>query len=786
MSTELKRWWERVLGLDPVAAGEDTQWQLRGHLNWPDWLVVVVVALAVLVAVGLYLRESAVASRRYRLALALVRLSAVAVLFFMLAGFELIIDRTGLPYLVLLVDDSESMSIKDVPARKDGSTGNDKKRLEQVQGWLSDQEGKPISELTRQHKIQLYSNAVTPQLRATAIDAREVPTLLNSLADLKPTGSESRLGSNLRSVLNSLRGTPPSAVVLITDGVTTQGEPLAQAAQYASRKNIPIFTVGVGNPGEIHDWEIRDILVDDTVFVGDLVSFQVKVAGRGFAGESTTIKLVRKGFPDVIDERTIAIAPGSESTQIELSFRPGEPGADTYEILLPTDAREIVKENNRAERRVEAIKEKVRVLYVESYPRYEFRFLKNLLEREETIELAVLLSDSDPEYLEEDKSAVGYFPTTRDELFTYDVVILGDVPPNLFSASQIDHLRDFVRVKGGGVLFIAGSAFNPRAYRDTPIEELLPVELAGSLGDNQAAGTEESFQPRLTREGRTSPIFRFGKDEAESTAILQSLPGAYWFVENSGAKPAATVLAEHPAAMVDGKPVPLLATQFFGAGRTIYQGFTGTWRWRYRVEDLYLARYWVQSVRLLSRSKLLGKNKGVEVTVDRRRYRRGDPVQVAVRMVDESLAQRADGKVAVQIDRADGTVRTLELARRPEGPILFEGVFDNAEDGVYRVRLASPLIEGIDPTEFTVVPPPGELDRIQMNESELQAVAEQTGGKYTRIESADSLFRQLPMGRKVAIHTDPPIELWNKWPVLVLLVSLLALEWVLRKRKSMA
>lgn len=781
---QFRRFLEDMLGVEPIAAGEDTDWRLQYALGWPDWLVVLFAVAAVALVGVLYLRESAAVSRKYRLFLATLRLAVVAMVLLMLGGLELIIDRTSLPYLVFLVDDSESMSIQDVDAgAAPKSTDPLKKaRLAAVQEWLGTRQGQALRELTQRHKIQLYAQSSTSRLIGTYIDAPSIDVMLEDCDALKAVGAQSRIGTNLRTVLNGLRGTPPSAVVLITDGVTTQGEPLAQSGQYAARKNIPVFCVGVGNPGELRDREIRDLLVDETVFVGDLVTFEAKLSSRGGEADKVAVQLIRKDSGEVMDQKDVEIPPDGSATKVELSFRPEEAGSAEYELVVPLAPEEIAKDNNKITRRVEAIKEKIRVLYVESYPRYEFRFLKNLLEREETIELSVLLADSDPEYLEQDQFAVGYFPTTKEELYEYDVVILGDVATSLFSAAQLENLREFVRVKGGGLMFIAGPNFSPRTFRDSPLEELLPVEL-GTSSASESSG--EAFRPRLTVEGRSSPIFRFGRDEAESVAIFNHLPPAYWYAKVERAKPAAQVLAEHPERFADGATLPLVVTQFYGAGRTFYQGFTGTWRWRRYVEDLYLARYWIQSVRLLSRSKLLGKNRLVEVLVDRRVYRRGDPVQVRVRLLDESLATQGDGKILVEVARSDGTKRTMELARRPDSQGVYEGVFGQTEDGDYSARLVAPSVESAETCEFQVTPPPGELDRVRMNEEELRLLAESTGGKYSRIDNADHLLAQLPTGRKVALHTDAPIELWNKWPVLVLFAGLLAMEWILRKRKSM-
>ena len=74
---------------------------------------------------------------------------------------------------------------------------------------------------------------------------------------------------------------------------------------------------------------------------------------------------------------------------------------------------------------------RVRVLYVEGHPRYDFRFVKVLLERESErsvggkgIEVRVILLNASKGWEGTDRSALGIdaFPT-REELFAYDVVV---------------------------------------------------------------------------------------------------------------------------------------------------------------------------------------------------------------------------------------------------------------------------------------------------------------------------------------------------------------------------
>lgn len=781
---ELRRFLERMMGVEPVAAGEDTQWHTRFSIGWPDWVVFLFLLFAVIFVVNTYMREGSVASRGLKLFLAGIRLLLILIVLMMIGGLEISIDRTSLPYLVFMVDDSESMSVVDRNESTTSDSGSN--RLQRVVEFFERENGAPLRQLTSQHKLQLYAHSSTPRLVGTYLEEGEVDQLLADLKELEATGADSKLGTNLRTVLNNLRGTPPSAVVMLTDGVTTAGESLPQAAQYASRKQIPVFTVGVGDPNQQQDLELADLLVDPTVFVDDTVTFEARLSGTGFDGKDVTVQLREKGIDAPLDEQQYTIEKDGKSMTVRLTHRPTTPGEYEYVLSVPVEDREIVVENNTIARRIRVVDEKVRVLYVDSFPRYEFRFLKNLLERERTAELSVILLDSDPEYVQQDRAAVGFFPTSKQDLFEYDVLIFGDIAPSLFSQAQLSNIEEFVRAKGGGFLIIAGRNFAPQSYRDTVLEDLLPVEIGPASNIGRDTNIPQGFTPRLTLEGKTSPMFRFAPDQEKSLQIWNAFPPVYWYAQVDKAKPGAQVLVEHPSMANNGEPIPLIATQFFGAGRTYYQGFDSTWRWRHRVEDLYHTRYWVQTIRYLSRSKLLGKSRSVEFLLDRKKYRRGEPVTLRVRFLDESLAPKADDAVSVVLERNGFGQQTLPLTKLPGPRAIFETVLAQTEDGRYTVRLSSPVLDETAPSEdFEVVPPPGELDNVQMNQSQLQDVARQTDAQFFPLNRASELYAKLPKGRRVALHTDPPIPLWNTWPVLALFFSLLLLEWVLRKRRSM-
>src|SRR5262249_28727121 len=160
----------------------------------------------------------------------------------------------------------------------------------------------------------------------------------------------------------------------------------------------------------------------------------------------------------------------------------------TFIISVPKQEDEVAVDNNQLEHTVFVREAKlIKVLYIEGYARYEYRFVKNLLEREsdrdkrnKTIDLKVLLLDADNEYATEDKSALTDFPT-KEELNGYDVVLLGDVDPKdpKIGDKNLQYLADFVRERGGGLLMIAGERHSPHAYKDSPLRDILPIQVTG-------------------------------------------------------------------------------------------------------------------------------------------------------------------------------------------------------------------------------------------------------------------------------------------------------------------
>jgi hypothetical protein len=699
--------------------------------------------------------------------------------------------------------------------------------------------------------LKLHDETGAP---ADIVEPEDLERTERAVAALVPVGTDSRLGGALRQVIDYYRGAQLSGVIMFTDGVTTVDESLVQVSEYAAQKAVPLFFVGIGEDQETRDIELRDLQVEDPVFVNDKLIFEARITGAGY--KDTTIPVVLKvkegNKEKELSRENVKLDPTGKAVKVRLKHQPTEPGEKRYivEAEVPKNlADELLPGpgKRRLERDIFVQDSKlIRVLFIEGSARYDYRFVKNLLEREnpdkksnKTIDVKVLLVDSDEDFPREDKSALAAFPQTRQELFQYDVVIIGDVDPRSVKLGEprLRDLADFVKERGGGLLAVAGPQFMPHAYKDTPLAAVLPIEIGPPPiePDERADG----YNLDITPSGRMHPMFRFIPDEADNLALWKRLAPMYWWSENYRPKPLAEVLAVHPRVKADAKVgkgqderYPLVLQQFVGPGRSMFFGFDESWRWRYREDELRFNQFWIQTIRYLARGKLAR----TELRLDRQsEYRVGEPIKVTVRFPDASVLRGGgkadakmppDAKVIITVEHRIKTagagevegsgegegpkteIQTLQLAKVEGSWATYEGVLTQTHPGEYRFWLTQPDVAKQQPNgkkpsaTAIVVRPPGE-DQLRYNERELiqagaasrskeeLAAAVSAGRKdpgYYTVATADQVLEDLSLetvaatGQLVPYTPRPPWPVWNLFlfsfmPVMLLLTA----GWILRK-----
>jgi hypothetical protein len=798
MNDSLRAWVARLLSGQPTLGDNNSlEHSLDSSWPWPAWAFWLLLIIGVGFVVAVYYRERETAGRFGKTLLATCRVLILFVLGWMLLGWTWQQHRTDLPDLILLVDDSGSMGLIDeiedatrratLVARLKSLKLEEQSRLNITKAVLLENKETLLRELAGRYRLKVMR--VSSPARATEDDKATPAEFVRSLEAKAPA---SRLGDSIREVLELQRGRPTAAIIMFTDGATTEGASLADAATVARRKSVPLYFVGLGNERPSIDLQLADLLADEAVFLGDAINFEFRLASRGYTGPAK-LKLFREGSTEPFAEQTIQVTGDEASQVVRMSTRPAEEGDFDFIVQVDPQPRELNVTNNKLTRRVAVREEKLRVLFAQSYPNYEYRYLKNVLERElnrpgregEERGFRAVLQEADAEYAETDKSAAAVFPISREELFKYDVLILGDVNPSLLTHSVLENIYEFVNVRGGGLVLIGGPKYLPLAYRDSPLAALFPANVDSFRVPDVDEIVKGNFRPRLTPLGLNSPAMQLADTPAENIKLWnETLAPLRWFASVSDLRPGVRVLAEHPDLRgFDNQPLPIITLQFHGAGKVVFHTTDETYRWRFRAGDVYFARYWIQTIRYLSRSKLLGESEGVELTVDREEYQQSESIRLRARFLDDRNAPAEDDGVLVIVQQEAGQRRSVRLRRDALNRGVFEAVVEGLPPGRYRAWIATPVFAGRPPSrEFRVQAPPGELAEVQMKAADLQAAAKASDGKFYRVHDALKLLNDLPPGRHVRVESLPPQPLWNLPFLPILFVGLLASEWLLRKK----
>jgi hypothetical protein len=595
---------------------------------------------------------------------------------------------------------------------------------------------------------------------------------------LKADSPATALGDALREVMNRKRGQPLAGIVLVTDGANNSGSQPREIAGALRQEGVPLYVYGVGITSP-RDVIVANLFAPDTTFVKDEATVTVRVRSQGLSGQNA--ELVLRLGSETVATKSIAFAGDGEQV-VPLKFTPQTAGEFELSASIEPRPDEAVKDNNSKSQRLRVIDAKINVLMVEQSPRWEFRYLQAMLLRDRRVDLKCWLVEGSPGITRGEKSPyLESFPSRKEDLFKYDMVIFGDVDPKFLSAAQLENINELVSRFGGGLLVIAGKRFTPQAYRRSVLEKMVPVEFEGpALQGTIEPSAEKPVRLDLTAAGRASPMLRLSDKDEENVGLWKQLPPVYFVARVARPKPAADVLLVDPDPAKESRfgKMPVIAMQQYGLGTVMYVGTDNTWRWRKNVGDVFYTALWGQIAQRLSLPRLLGISKRTQLTTDRQNYMTGDRITLYARLYSTGFepVQEASVKGAYGL-KSGGSKAEVTLRPIPEQPGLYRGEFVAGAPGAYQFFVEQ---DRETPLDFDVTEPKFEFGETAMNEPLLRELAAQTGGAFFREED---LYR-LPdtiSARTERVRSPLEVELWASPLYFLLMLGVAALEWVLRK-----
>jgi hypothetical protein len=712
--------------------------------------------------------------------------------------------------LLVLVDTSESMALEDP------YTDPSHARTTAEQLGLTTADGQPdVDALRKTSRFDLAGRTLEKLLPQLA-EGREVAAYSFSgtvesvptaeLAKLRPAGASTGIGDALYNTLAAHRGQPLAGVLLVTDGQSNSGDDPLAAAQNAGRDGVPIVALAAGTQQGPRNVRLVDIEASPAVFVRDAAELAAIVESRGLAGANAVVRLEQRapdGAWNETDRRDVTLGEDSVLQRVTFQFTPEQVGQLDYRVRVTDAGPELTDSDNLATQSIKVIRQKIRVLLVAGDPAPEVQFLRNALLRDKGLEFASWLQSAGTGYEHPGSKPVQRLPSTQEELDYYDVLLLFDPDAARLPPNWPEMMTRFVGNAGGGLIYVAGELHAAELFAgaaeggsaDSSWLKLLPVVRDPGLYQSQAEvqlSSREAWTLELTSAGSEDPIFQFSPDPAKNREILASLPGMYWHFPVTRAKPAATVLAQHGDPRMRnnfGRHV-LLATHFYGPGRTVFVGFDSTYRWRY-LDEAYFDGFWARLIDRVGRNKVLGGRFPFTLAADKASYRAGDTVSLRAEYVNSGDVPPGLTALAGELEVGDKPPIALPLEPAGDEPGVFKASLTASEPGLHTLRVAAGT--EVDPEggpraatlEFRVEPPRRELDRPTLNRALLDGMARASGGKVFTLAEANDLPTEFRI-KHVERVLEYRQELWDAPILFGSVMLLLTLEWLLRKRYRMA
>ena len=737
-------------------------------------VLLLIVLLAAAFIYFIYLRPRVRLSKGATATLIALRAALLAVMVVLLLR-PVVVVSSVIPrssYVAMLVDDSVSMKLRDTPG---GAT-----RLDTVkQALLTTSPGQTsfLNQLETKFKTNLYGFAGGV-------------SRLKDGNDLYAEGRTSDLAGALDETIKRSSGMPLSAVVLATDGASNVPSDLTAVLRELRARDIPVFTVGVGNTARPMDAELTRVNMPRRVLVGSRLNIETIVGLSGY-GESKVLLSVKEDGRAVKTEEVNL--RGNDTQAVNLEITPTTPGRHRYTVeVTPLDG-ELTVENNKQDSLVEVIEGPLRILHVEGEPRWELGKIRESIQpTEKNVTHVALQRTGENKFYRQGISnqaeLVNGFPKTEEELFSYHGLIIGSVEAGFFTADELRNIEAFVARRGGGLLVIGGRlSFDGGKYKGTTIDDLLPISLTGGPVDDQNSFAP-AYRPVLTGAGQAHPITRLNEDRGANQKAWNELPQISVSEVLSNVKPGASVLLE--ARRVEGtgpQVAPLLVQQRYGRGQTLALTASDTWRWRMRMDSKNNAHetFWRQMLRYLVSTT----PQQVEIGTEKEVYALDDAVNIVADIRDKRFQPVPDANATARVTKPSGAVVDVPLKFTTLNSVnTYAGEFKADELGQHRIELMgnSGTLGQLSARSNMLV---SDLNReyysAAQNSDLLQRIAAETGGKYYTTAQAQSLlddliYRQTPYSERVTK------DLWDMPVNFMLIIGLLSAEWFLRKREGLA
>ena len=563
---------------------------------------------------------------------------------------------------------------------------------------------------------------------------------------------------------------PSDYWLLMTDGRSNAGR---KPQGVAGSVRTPVVAIDLSAATGNFDVGLADVEFNPVVFAGQPTDVQVKLRWQD-GGEKT----VQVGLFDgdaVLAQRSLPLTADDGLGDVELSYVPAQPGQRLLKVRVSPLEGEESTDNNEQSLAVKILKSRLLVLLVSDSPDYEVAFLKRFLDRSDKYEVDFVATGS------KSGNLAGRFPTAQSDLNRYDLIVLHDPEPGYLS-NRRDVISSYLADRGGALWVLMGNDF----ARSTPVawfNDLLPFHLSA-----RGSVVYGEFHAEPVEGNLFHPVVRLADDQSSIRNVWANLPPFKSLVVCDETDPAAVVLAHAPRNMGGGERPPVLGFRRNGPGKVMASAVMPFWTWGFANlgfgEDAAgYDRFLEGAVSWLT---VRDDFDPIRISPEKEVFTRGETIRFEGYAFDQGfrplpgvrgvvkLTPAAEGN-PLEIDLEDkvGGRFVAEFYNMPPDRYRYEASF-NKEGRLLKDFQGNILIEAFSLEEFDQSGDPDAL----------RAVAGKSGGGYFVAADFDRAVESLELS-PVAVTTPHDLALFGRFWLLLIFISAISLEWLLRKMNQL-
>lgn len=600
-----------------------------------------------------------------------------------------------------------------------------------------------------------------------------------ALSGIPPEGVSTLLRDSLHKLTDRYNGQNVAGLLLLTDGLDTR-----EATDNWSKDplHLPIFTVRL--EPDVPWKKEPDIAVDAVntprrITMGWESELKTVISGQNTDGQPLNISLFKD---DVLLQELPTQIPASGGAK-EVTFHLEHPvmGVFTYRVLANPLAGEIHTNDNEYAVSVQVIGTKNRLLYVESTPRWESKFLTRALKANKQISPLTFLRGPDGKFMTFGTRESMTTDMTESQLAFFKIIILGNLDAEELGKQRAQNLLKFVET-GGSLIILGGSkAWGVTGLLHTSLKNILPIK------DMAPKAIEGQFVVQLTAEGRSHPAF------AGDPSLWEAIPPVLSIFPQAALSPGALALV---SASTEQGLQPIVVVQLYGQGKVVAILTDSMWKWVLTPDENKskpYQRFWDQLLVWLSPSEKEIAPEQLDMFADREQLFLGEEVELSAIFGGRKEKQEEGVSVTCEISTPDKRVIPFPMDKQyvvTSGKSFpgFAVKFPAQLPGLHMAKAVSE-IDGkkimSDPVSFFVKPFTPESAPRPSNFDVLKALASNSSGRYfDSIEDLNEGLCSLQFANKEE-ETVKYTSLWQNWQIIACLLAFLSVEWGIRKWRNM-